>query len=85
MTSRQRVYKRLAGEPTDRIPNLNILMMLSARLAGIPYKEYCTDYKKLVAADIAATKQFGIDILSTISDPMREVELFGRQHCASGR
>ncbi len=79
MTSKERVYRRLEGRPTDRIPNLNIIMMISARLANISYKEYCTDYRKLVAADLDATKRFGIDILSVISDPMREVELFGGQ------
>ena len=77
MNSKERFYKRLEGKKTDRIPNLNILMMLSARIAEITYKEYCTDYRKLVEADLAATKLFDIDILSVISDPMREVELFG--------
>ena len=77
MTSRERFFKRLKSEPVDRIPNLNIIMMFSAKMAGVPYSEYCTDYKKLVEADIAASEKFGIDLLSVISDPMREVELFG--------
>ena len=77
MTSKERFFKRLKSEPVDKIPNLNIIMMFSAKLAGIPYSEYCSDYKKLVEADIAASERFGIDLLSVISDPMREVELFG--------
>ncbi|MBT3318981.1 MAG: uroporphyrinogen decarboxylase [Clostridia bacterium] len=77
MTSRERFFKRLKSEPVDRVPNLNIIMMFSAKMAGVPYSEYCTDYKKLVEADITVSEKFGIDLLSVISDPMREVELFG--------
>lgn len=77
MTSRDRFFKRLSGEPVDRVPNLNIVMMFSAKLHGISYSEYCTDYKKLVEADMAASEKFGIDMLSVVSDPVREVEIFG--------
>jgi len=77
MTSRERFFARLKSKPVDRIPNLNIIMMLSAKLNGISYSEYCTDYKKLVYADLKTSEKFGIDLLSVISDPMREVEMFG--------
>lgn len=77
MNSKERFYARLKGEQVDRIPNLNIIMGFSAKLSGYTYKEYCTDYRKLVEADLKATQMFGMDILSVISDSMREVELFG--------
>lgn len=77
MTCKDRFYARLKGDNVDRVPNLNIIMGFSAKLSGYSYKEYCTDYRKLVEADMKATQMFGMDILSVISDPMREVELFG--------
>lgn len=77
MNCRERFYARLRGEKVDRIPNLNIVMGFAAKLSGYTYKEYCTDYRKLVESDLKATQMFGMDILSVVSDPMREVELFG--------
>lgn len=77
MNCKERFYARLRGEKVDRIPNLNIVMGFAAKLSGYTYKEYCTDYRKLVEADLKVTQMFGMDILSVVSDPMREVELFG--------
>lgn len=77
MNCKERFYARIRGEKVDRIPNLNIVMGFAAKLSGYTYKEYCTDYRKLVEADLKATQMFGMDILSVVSDPMREVELFG--------
>lgn len=77
MTPKERVINRLKGLPVDRIPNLCILMAFSAKEYGICYSEYVTDYRKLVAADIAACEKYHIDLLNVISDPMREAEGFG--------
>jgi uroporphyrinogen decarboxylase len=56
----------------DRIPNLNILMFFAAKEIGVSYSEYCRDYRKLVKANIACMRKYGIDAVSAISDPMRE-------------
>lgn len=77
MNCKERFFARLRGDEVDRIPNLNIVMGFAAKLSGYTYKEYCTDYRKLVESDLKATQMFGMDILSVVSDPMREVELFG--------
>lgn len=77
MTPKERLFKRMRGEKVDRLPNLNIIMQFSAKYSGVLYGEYCTDYRKLVACDIKCSEDFGIDLLSVISDPMREAGGFG--------
>ena len=77
MNSYERVMNRFAGKPVDRIPNFSIVMMFAAKQMGITYKEYLTDYRKLTDAVIYCHERFGIDVLSAISDSMREAEGFG--------
>lgn len=77
MTSRERLYRRLQGEKTDKIPNMNIAMGLVAKAAGATYREYAQDYKKLVEGNLICAERFGFDTVSAISDPMREASAFG--------
>jgi uroporphyrinogen decarboxylase len=72
MNSKERVLARIKNQPVDRIPNLNILMFFAAKEIGVSYAEYCQDYRKLVEGNIVCMKKYGIDAVSTISDPMRE-------------
>jgi len=77
MTPKERVMRRMNGETVDKLPNLNIIMQFSAHYSGAKYGEYCSDYKKLVACDLKCSEDFGLDLLSVISDPMREAHGFG--------
>ena len=77
MTPKERVFSRLNGEPVDKVPNLNILMSFAAKYLGVTYKKFATDYKTLVEANIKCCEDFGIDMVSTISDPYRESHGFG--------
>ena len=72
MTSKERVYARINNQSVDRIPNLNILMFFAAKEIGVPYSEYCRDYRKLVHGNIVCMQKYGIDAVSAISDPLRE-------------
>ena len=72
MNSKERVIARINNQPVDRIPNLNILMFFAAKVIGVPYSEYCRDYRKLVHGNIVCMRKYGIDAVSAISDPMRE-------------
>jgi len=72
MTSKERVYARINNQPVDHIPNLNILMFFAAKEIGVPYSEYCRDYRKLVHGNIVCMQKYGIDAVSAISDPLRE-------------
>ena len=77
MNSKERVLARLEGKPVDKIPNLNITMLFAAKYAGVPYGEFCSDYRKMAEAQFKTAKEFGIDILSTMSDPFRETYDYG--------
>lgn len=46
MTPYERVWARMAGQPVDKVPNLNIAMALVAKCAGVSYREYAQNYKK---------------------------------------
>ncbi len=72
MTPRERVHRRLAGQPVDKIPNLNILMAFAARYLGKGLGEFCKDHRVLVEANLRCNERFGIDMLNTMSDPYRE-------------
>jgi uroporphyrinogen decarboxylase len=77
MTPLERINARLAGKPVDKIPNMNILMAIVAREARVSYREYVTNYRKLVEGNLICAEKFGLDTVSAISDPMREAAAFG--------
>lgn len=77
MNSKERVYRRLAGKAVDKIPNLNITMLFAAGYCNVPYQEFCSDYRRLAECQVKTAEDFGIDILSTMSDPYREAYDFG--------
>ncbi|HZK34363.1 MAG TPA: uroporphyrinogen decarboxylase family protein [Bacillota bacterium] len=79
MNSYERLFARMAGKPVDRVPNNCIIMGFGAHYVGARYKEFVTDYKVLVEAAIRCKEDFDLDILSVISDPMREAEAFGSE------
>lgn len=79
MTSMERVNARLAGKPVDKIPNLNLFMSIVTREAGASYSEYIQDYRKLVEGNLICAEKYGVDYVSTISDPMREASAFGAE------
>jgi uroporphyrinogen decarboxylase len=58
---------------------MNIFMAVVAREAGVSYREYVTDYRKLVEGNLICAEKYGVDSLSVISDPMRETSAFGAQ------
>ncbi|MCL4180708.1 MAG: uroporphyrinogen decarboxylase family protein [Verrucomicrobia bacterium] len=72
MNSRERVLQHLAGQPIDRLPLMPITMMFAADLAGVRYRDYCTDYRVLAEAQIRTAERFGFDYVNTMSDPARE-------------
>lgn len=77
MTVRERFSQLLKGKKTDKLLNFNIIMGFSAAYSGKTYREYATDYKTLCECDLRCAEDFGLDVLSAISDPMREAESFG--------
>ena len=79
----------LEGRPVDRLPLMPITMMFAAAQTGVRYRDYCTDYRVLVEAQIRTAEAFGFDYVNSMSDPAREaadcgavVEYFDHQPVA---
>ena len=77
MRSFDRVQTRLAGRTADRVPNFNIMMTFAAKHVGRPLREYYTDHRALVQANLAMVEDFGLDLVQAISDPYREAADWG--------
>ena len=89
MTSRDRVLAHLEGRPVDRLPLMPITMMFACAQIGARYRDYCTDYRVLVEAQMRTAEAFGFDYVNTMSDPACEaadcgavVEYFDNQPVA---
>lgn len=81
ITPYQRLKAALDGNfgDLDRLPNLNILMFFAANYADVPFGKFCIDHKTLVEANLQSVAKFDVDILSTMSDPVRETADFGTE------
>ncbi|MDR1796973.1 MAG: uroporphyrinogen decarboxylase family protein [Clostridiales Family XIII bacterium] len=77
MKPSERLRARLAGRPVDKIPNLNIVMGLAAKEAGVSYSAYAQDYRHLCEGNVRCAEMYGIDVYCTISDPAREASALG--------
>ncbi len=79
MNSYERTLHRLKGEPVDRPPNFDILMIYAAHFIHQPLSHYYLDYHVLCEANLAVMQAFRLDIVQAISDPYREAADFGLQ------
>ena len=81
ITSYERLQAMLEGraKELDRVPNLNIVMFFAANFVNKPFGQFCTDYRVLSEGNLRCVEKFGIDILSTMSDPLREAADFGTE------
>lgn len=72
MTGRERILAVLAGQKPDHLPCMPITMMFAADILGVKYGQYARDHRIMVDAQIKTAELFGLDYVSTISDPARE-------------
>jgi MtaA/CmuA family methyltransferase len=77
MTSRERYLAVLRGDAPDIVPRIPILMQFAAEHIGSNYGAFASDHRVLVEANLRCAAEFGLDQLSTISDPYRETSAFG--------
>ncbi|MGB8480844.1 MAG: uroporphyrinogen decarboxylase family protein [Acidobacteriaceae bacterium] len=77
MTGRERVLALLHGQKVDHLPCMPITMMFAAEILGVRYGAYVRDHNLLAAAQIKTAEMFGLDYVSTISDPAREAADYG--------
>lgn len=69
MKGRMRVLAMIEGRPVGHLPAMPITMMFAADEIGVKYREYATDYRVLVEAQIRTAEKYGFDYVSVISDP----------------
>ncbi|MFB3923491.1 MAG: uroporphyrinogen decarboxylase family protein [Terriglobia bacterium] len=69
MNSRERVLAMMAGQPVDHLPCMPITMMFAGDQMGAKYRDYATDFRVLVEAQLRTAEIFGFDYVSVISDP----------------
>jgi MtaA/CmuA family methyltransferase len=72
MNGRERLLAHLQNQPVDHLPLMPITMQFAADQIGVPYRQYATDYRTLVEAQIHVAEKFAFDFVSCISDPARE-------------
>jgi MtaA/CmuA family methyltransferase len=79
MTPRERYEAVLSGGTPDFLPRIPILMQFAAEHIGSNYGDFARDHRVLVEANVCCAEEFGLDQLSTISDPYRETSGFGAE------
>jgi MtaA/CmuA family methyltransferase len=79
MTSKERLYATVRGEPHDRVPVTPIFMAWAAHSIGRSYRDYYLKGDVLVEAQLGVAQAFGTDQVSAISDPWREAEGYGME------
>ncbi|MBI3119493.1 MAG: uroporphyrinogen decarboxylase, partial [Candidatus Hydrogenedentes bacterium] len=67
MNGYERVFAMLQGKAVDSLPFMPITMMFATDCAGIPYRDYAADHRKLVEAQLCVAERFDIDHVSCIS------------------
>lgn len=72
MTGKERITRFLAGQTVDHVPFMPITMQFAADQIGVSYRQYASDHRLLVEAQIKTATDFDIDHVSCISDPARE-------------
>ncbi len=77
MTGRERILAVLAAQQVDHLPCMPITMMFAADILGVKYGEYVRDHRIMADAQVRTAEMFGLDYVSTISDPTREASDLG--------
>jgi MtaA/CmuA family methyltransferase len=67
----------MRGQAVDALPNVTITMMKAADEIGVPYRTYAADVDAHVRGQAAASRVYGIDHVSGISDPAVEASDLG--------
>ncbi len=79
MTPYERTVNFIDGDPVDHPPFHPVIMRWAARHANVKYRDFCLDYATKCRAMIQCAEDYGIDWVTTMSDPYCEAEAFGLQ------
>lgn len=70
MNSLERYLATIEGRPVDHLARVPILMQFAAEHIGSHYGAFASDYRVLTEANLVCARDFGIEQVSTISDPL---------------
>jgi len=73
MTGTERIKALLAGQKCDRLPIQPLVMLFAAKHCGVPFEDYCRDGRLMAEVQMKFADDFDVDVLTTCSDPAREV------------
>jgi MtaA/CmuA family methyltransferase len=79
MNAYQRYHAMLQGQAVDHIPRIPILMQYATEYIGSDYAAFASDPQVMVKANRQCAQDFGIDLLSVMSDPYCETQGFGSE------
>jgi MtaA/CmuA family methyltransferase len=77
MTSFERYEAVCELREPDRTPVSPLIMTFAAKLAGIPYGEYCLYGELMAQAQLECIRRFGYDSVNVTSDAVRESQTIG--------
>jgi uroporphyrinogen decarboxylase len=77
MNSHKRLFSCIDGNTVDKIPNLSILMAFAAKYSGIKYRTFILEPDAMVEANLKCHEDFGIDVVTVMSDPYGEAHDYG--------
>lgn len=77
MNSYKRLLSCIDGNTVDKIPNLSILMAFAAKYSGIKYPAFILEPEAMVEANLKCHEDFGIDVVTVMSDPYGETHDYG--------
>jgi uroporphyrinogen decarboxylase len=77
MTPKQRFAAYARGEALDRLPCVPIVGNTAARVLGVKVSEFRGNGKLLAAAQVAAYRRFGYDVMRIFTDLYTQAEAMG--------
>lgn len=77
MTPLQNTLDFIAGKRVERIPFHPLVMQYAAKMTGIPFGKYCTDYYYQFSAMIGFAEKYGMDYIHPSGFPYCEAIAYG--------
>ncbi|MHC4714252.1 MAG: uroporphyrinogen decarboxylase family protein [Planctomycetota bacterium] len=77
LTPKERIDRFLTGKPIDRAPCVPLILNHAARVAGAKVGAYATDGAVMGAANVAAFRRYGQDMITIFTDTAIMAEAMG--------
>ncbi len=77
MLKRKELMEALEGVSPTRLPVIPFVMQFAARIAEIPYSDYCRDPEAMAESQITCIERFDYDAANASSDAHRLAEALG--------